>query len=323
MKHIVLLFGDDQFGIREKIARWKSAFVEKYGGDINIDEFDGKTPPNQIIEATQTLPFLGEKRLVIVKGFLEDQSADDQKLMAEQLKDIPESCALLFWENKSPDKRTSLFKKLQKECRLEECKPLSGDLLNGWIIEQITTRGGHIDRNTANHLGTIVGEDTWKLSNEIAKLTTYAAGEPITVDMIDRLVHGQISSNIFKLTDSIGQRRTQEAIRILHNLVEQGEEVPMIFAMLVRQFRMLIQMRELKSLGKSSGDIAAKIKQHPYAVSQSLAQTNNFTKDELEAIYSKLLHIDLRLKTGAFRYLESDKKEFLLEIEKLLVEACA
>lgn len=325
-KHIVLLFGDDPFAVRETVDRWKKAFTEKHG-DINIDIFEGKTPAHQIIEATQTMPFLGEKRLVIVKDFLAEQDSEEQKKMAERFGDIPDSTVVLFWENSQPDKRTSLFKALQKSARTEEFKPLVGDDLTRWIIKTVEERGAAIDWQTATYLASLLPPDTWQLHNEIEKLLLYVmpspgqVAEPITKDTIDSVVTAAHATTVFKLTDALGQRRSDEAIRHLHTLIEKGEEIPMIWGMLVRQIRMLIQIRELSQAGQSPASIAATIKQHPYAVSTMVPQSKNFTLSELKKLFARLLSIDLRLKTGAFSYTATDPRAYLLELETFLVES--
>lgn len=322
MKHIVLMFGDDLFALKETLERWEKAFVEKYESDINVDEFDGATPPHQIIEACQSMPFLGEKRLVIVKNFLSEQKADEQKKFADLLTEIPsETCTLILVEEKTPDKRTSLYKKLAKSARLEEFKTLTGDNLTHSIIKTIEEKGGKIDWNTASSLCALCAENTWKLHHEIQKLLDYSNGEPLTQSMVDELVHGDTNTSIFKLTDALGQKRPTEAIQLFHQLVEKGEPIPLIYSMLVRQIRMLIQLKELSDLGKPASHIATLTKLHPYAVSQTLPQCRNFSLEELKQLFIRLTHIDLRMKTGEFTFSTTDQRPYMMEIEKFMVEA--
>jgi DNA polymerase III subunit delta len=323
MSNIVLLFGDNQFGIQEKLTFWQKAFTEKYGGDINIDTFEGKCDPNKIIEASEAVPFLAEKRLILVKHFLESNKPEALKDMAEKLKRVPDSSTIIFVEFKAPDKRTKLYKTLHKIGRLEECKPLVGQLLTDWIIEKAQSFGGKIDRNAATHLGVAIGSDAWRLNNEIQKLATYCGDDPITKEVINKLICANTSTTIFKLTDALGQKRVKTAIKMFHDLMNKGEAIPMVFSMLVRQFRMLIQIGDLMNQGLSAGAIAKRIKQHPYAVSSTMPQAKNYSQKDLKAIYEKLLIIDRDLKTGGFKFQTNDQREYLLRIEKFIVEACA
>ncbi|KKR25966.1 MAG: hypothetical protein UT55_C0023G0012 [Candidatus Peregrinibacteria bacterium GW2011_GWE2_39_6] len=136
-QNIVLLYGENTFNLHEKIRFWKQAFIEKYNGDINIDEFDGQTEPHLIVEAASAMPFLSEKRLVVVKNFLELQKPETLKKMADHLDLISENTVLIFIESTPPDKRTTLFKKIQKIARIEEFKPLSSELLLTWTLKKI------------------------------------------------------------------------------------------------------------------------------------------------------------------------------------------
>lgn len=321
--NIILLYGDNPFEIEAKLKQWKAGFIEKYGGEMNVDEMSGSTEAHTILESAYSIPFLSEKRLLIVKGFLETQKTEALKSIAEQLGKIPETCVLIFIEQKMPDKRTTLFKKLQKIARLEEIKSLSGEALIQWILERVSKKQSKMDSKTAFHLMSTAGNDLWRLEHEIEKLIPYAEGQTITMEMVDELVSdGNISTSIFKLTDALGTKKIEEALKILHRLVNQGEELPMIFSMLVRQFRLILQIQELKALHHSPHEIATRLKQHPYAVSSILPQCKHFTPNELKRIFEKLLNIDRGLKTGVFRYQPSDQKEYLLQIEKLMIE-CA
>lgn len=324
MKHIVLMFGDDSLALKNTVDRWKQAFIDKYGGDINMDELNGTTRPHQIIEACQAMPFLGEKRLVIVTDFLAEQDPDEQKRFADLLEKVPEdTCTLLLVEEKIPDKRTSLYKKLAKSARLEEFKRLTGDDLIRAIIKIVEEQGGKIDWPTASALCVLCNENTWKLHHEIRKLLDYSQGDPLTRAMVEELVHGDPSTSIFKLTDALGQKRPDDAIKLFHRLVEQGEPIPMIYSMLVRQFRILIQLKELSDLGKPAAQIATLTGLHPYAVSQTLPQCRNFSLEELKQRFTQLAAIDLRLKTGEFSFSTTDQRPYMMEIEKFMVEAAA
>ncbi|KKR25965.1 MAG: polymerase III subunit delta, DNA polymerase III subunit delta protein [Candidatus Peregrinibacteria bacterium GW2011_GWE2_39_6] len=163
----------------------------------------------------------------------------------------------------------------------------------------------------------------WNLDNEIKKLVAYAENTPITAEMIDQISSGgNITTSIFELTDALGQKNAPKCLKILHHLVDNGEELPMIFGMLIRQLRLLLQIEELHRLKQSPAQIALKLKQHPYVISTVLPQCQNFNQKELQALYKKLLSIDRSLKTGEIKYQASEINEYLLQIEKFIIETC-
>ena len=108
--NLILMHGEDTFSIKERIDLWKNEFIKRYDGDTNINEIDGdSTTVSDIIDAISVLPFLSDKRLVLVKNFLSEQKADEQKKLAGKLADIPDTTVLVFYELKKPDKKLSLL----------------------------------------------------------------------------------------------------------------------------------------------------------------------------------------------------------------------
>ena len=68
--------------------------------------------------------------------------------------------------------------------------------------------------------------------------------------------------------------------------------------MITRQFRLLIQVKELQEKGLPAPEMAKAIGQHPFVVDKVGQQTRNFTLDQLERIYAHLLDLDVAIKTG-------------------------
>jgi DNA polymerase-3 subunit delta len=71
-----------------------------------------------------------------------------------------------------------------------------------------------------------------------------------------------------------------------------------LLGMIVRQFRIMIQVKELNGQGLNQQEIAAKLKLHRFVVKKAVRQAMNFSMEQLEAIYRKLLETDIAIKTG-------------------------
>jgi DNA polymerase-3 subunit delta len=69
-------------------------------------------------------------------------------------------------------------------------------------------------------------------------------------------------------------------------------------AMVIRQYRMLLQISELQAAGRSRQDIASELRLSPYVVPKMITQTSRFTARQLEVIYARLVETDLALKTS-------------------------
>ena len=68
--------------------------------------------------------------------------------------------------------------------------------------------------------------------------------------------------------------------------------------MFVRQFRLLIQVKELADGGSRPPAIATALKMHSFVVGKIYQQSRGFSLTQLEQIYRHLLDIDVAVKTG-------------------------
>ncbi len=318
--NIYLFFGEDTYSSNQKVKFWKDQFIKKYGEESNIEIIDGKElEPSKFITNIETLPFLCDKRLMIIKDYLSKEKREDQKIISEALNRAPDFCIIVFHETGPPDKVGSLYKKIKKIGKLEEFTPLTPAQLTNWIQKKCKT----IDISTANYLAIHCGNELWRISTELKKLEVYAGpATQITKKMIDELVTPALSASIFKLTDAISERKPTQSIKTLETLKETGEELTRVFFMIVRHFRILIQVHEMAGKNENQHSITQKLKQHPFVIQKTLQQSRNFTSEQLEEIYEKLLEIDVKFKTGIIKTYQQDDSEYKLEMEKLIIECC-
>jgi DNA polymerase-3 subunit delta len=68
--------------------------------------------------------------------------------------------------------------------------------------------------------------------------------------------------------------------------------------MIVRQFRIMIQVKELGEQGLSQRDMATRLNLHSFVVEKTTRQAMNFSMEQLETVYRKLLETDVAIKTG-------------------------
>jgi DNA polymerase-3 subunit delta len=89
-----------------------------------------------------------------------------------------------------------------------------------------------------------------------------------------------------------------EAFSILHDLLKQNEEPIRLLALLARQFRIIFQVKQLKDSGYTQGEMAKRLRLHPYAVKVALGQAKAFEKPELLRILNEMAEADYAMKTG-------------------------
>ena len=308
---ILFLYGVDIYRSNQKLKNLKAKYVEKYG-DTNLETFEDGFELGKIKGAITALPFLADKRLVIIKNIFKSKSKDILDGISEILEYVPEETITIFWEEAVPDKRTVLFKKLIKE-KSEEFEKLQGYKLTKWIEDDVADKGGKISGKNAEKLASYVGDDLNQLENEIAKLVTFRSEEEISSEDIDLLVNSKLSGNIFNLVDAVGTGDYRKTAQYMHELLAQGENEIYILTMIVRQFRNLILIKDYEGKLDKIG-IAKEVGLHPFVVQKGMAQARKFSIQELKNMYEKLLDTDIAIKTG--------EKEPLLALDLLVKELC-
>ncbi len=322
-KNIFFFYGNDTYSSSEKVRVWREQFAKKYNDDLNISLIEGKQlTPAQFRSETEAMPFLADKRLTIVKGFLNAGKTDHQKKIAEIIETTPDHSIVVFHEIQSPDKRTSLFKKLKKIATIEEFKPLEGLALSQWITKKATQKNATINSNAANLLASLVGSNLWQLNNEIAKLSLYCKGRTIENNDVNLLASKNFSESIFTLTDAIAAKRPQKSLDTFHTLIASGEEIPRIFYMIVRHFRILLQVKELMDKGYQHKQIVDEVKEHPFVIKNTMQQARNFSQQLLVLVYRQLLGIEIAMKSGGIKLLVDDQRDLIIAIERLVMKLC-
>jgi len=163
----------------------------------------------------------------------------------------------------------------------------------------VRKKGGQISPAAIEELAAFVGNDLRLLDQEIEKLVVYVdQARPISEEDVRLLVSYVQEANIFEMVDALGQRDGQRAAQLLHQLLDEGEHPLALLGMIVRQFRIIIQVKELSERGLREQAIAARLRLHHFVVKKAMRQAMNFSMEQSEAIYRQLLETDVAIKTG-------------------------
>ena len=97
-KRACLLFGDEKYLVSHYERQIKNKLLPAGSEGMNLDLFEGKIEARKIISAALTVPFLHDRRLILVKRshlFTAGRKADSE-LVADFLPEIPEHTVILF-----------------------------------------------------------------------------------------------------------------------------------------------------------------------------------------------------------------------------------
>jgi DNA polymerase-3 subunit delta len=304
---IIFLYGKDTFRSRQQMRR----MIEKFKADrdksgINVSVLDAlQSKPGAVLEQALSLPFLAEKRMIIIQNLLGSKDAETMSELARRIKDerLPESNIILFYEEDDSFKSKTakeLFEILQKEKYCQKFDLLTGVQLRSWVESEIRSRGGSAKSDAVAFLIAHIGNDMWRMNSILDQLVSYKENAVIEKADAEKFVEEKEDDNIFNLVDAIVDKNSKQAYLMIREQYKKGEDAQFVFAMLLRQFRILLELREIFDNDelKNSAEVAKKLNLHPFVVKKSLAPMKKYSFEELKKIYLMLLDLDIKTKTG-------------------------
>ncbi|MDX1378935.1 MAG: DNA polymerase III subunit delta, partial [Anaerolineales bacterium] len=299
MATIYFLFGNDEFAISRKLKDFESDFTDPTSADMNTAYLDARTTSDtDLNNAVNAVPFLAKQRLVLLANpSAKYNKAGPRKEFLEYIGNIPDTTRLVMYESVEPKEtgRHWLLKWAQKNQKRIQTKAFMLPRLwemTGWIVNETKKQDGQIEPSAAEMLKEMVGVDTRQAGMEIAKLLAYVNWErPITSQDVEAVCIVTSQESVFDFVDALSNGNGRAAQHLLHRLLE-SEDPFSLWGMVIRQFRLLIQAREILDGRGNKDDVARALGVHPFVAEITTVQAGRFQVEFLEQMYRKLLTID-------------------------------
>lgn len=304
---MVTLTGENDFARTGELKKRIDGFISQYG-DFGIEHISaGDTEFGRLLETVSSMPFLAERRMVIVHDLNASKPLNEK---IEQFLDSVSDTTDLILEERKLDKRLTLYKILKKRTEFYELSSLDERGLSAWLVKEAETRGGNIKPNDAAYLVQRVGANQMGLSNELDKLLGYDTN--ITRTTINLLTEPLPQSSVFDLLDSAFAGDKQKTMALYEDQRKQQVEPQAIMGMIAWQLHMLAVVKLNEADG--AGAIAGAAKMSPYSVNKSLGLARKLTTSQVKDLVARALRLDVRLKSEA---IDADDavQHFLLNVE--------
>ncbi len=315
VRAVYIFSGSEDFLMDEAIQAVRR-LMECKNGTVDVTRIDGKVYSlSHVLDLAETVSLFSASRLIVVsEAPYFAKNADDKdaldRLSAYHTRGDSSSCIVICAHDLLKTNKTA--KALMAAGALYFYEPLKAAALYAWVRERIAAAGKTADRPTLDLLLERIGRDLRRLDGELEKLFTYLGSKKeIDENSVLLATSRSIQGDIFALTDAAVLGRTPKALFLLKDLLSAGEPPLRILAMLVRQFRMLGQTRELLENGCQAADLSAQLGIHPYAAEKLAGQAAYATDAMLCRAVELLLQTDLDIKRG--------KIDQVLALETLLV----
>jgi len=267
---------------------------------FNFEKFYGKEAKAiEIVASAETTPFLGLRRLLLVKDTDLFPAAELDVLAGYAAKPNPATC-LIFTAKKIDPRRKSFLEALKSHGEVVQFWKLFEHEVPRWIQQRAKKYGGSISLEAALYLYEKVGNDLRQLDQELEKVQTFLGRErEISLEVLKNLTPTIRQYSVFDLTENLSRRKLEKTLEILSALLREGEEPLKILALIARQIRLLWQAKLYTLEGKSFALAEKELGIPAKHLTNLQEQEKNFPLDRLKMAFTRLSETDLALKSSA------------------------
>jgi DNA polymerase III subunit delta len=268
--------------------------------DFNLERFDGRScSGGEIVSAAQSLPFLGDRRVVIVQA-ADELSAADSRIVGESLAGVPDSSCVIFFYDGKANLREEIPAQVGSLGSIVTFWTPFPNQLPSWVTSEAKLRGKTMTMDAAMMIAESCS-DLQQISNELDKICLFV-GEKKAIDGADVRSHGLPDEvgDTRELEEALWGRNAGAALTQARLLAEVGVRGEAIFPICARVFRMLILGQSyLNEKKMSAEDIYSALNL------RGKTQQGNFAKGmrayrpvETRQSLEKITQADYDLKTG-------------------------
>jgi DNA polymerase III subunit delta len=298
---ISFFYGDESYESSRRIKKLKEDFIfHNPESDPIVFDCDEECDMRAIGECINAQGLFSKQKMIVFENFIAQTKVAEQEIICRHL-DSGSDDMIVFYEKNTPRKNGRLFKWLVKNAQtVVESQPLSGHVLEKWILATCAERSLSIAQDAMRELILYVGEDLRSLSQEIDKLGCYAIGRKITKKDVEQLVHGRVDADMFATIESIFMRDHGNALTLLKRQIAKGDEGFHIFGMYAYQLRTLLLVSSIiHQENIQDKNVIAKIaKIHPFVAQKSIQLLRRTSEDHLKKLHKKLAMLDQEVKQG-------------------------
>ncbi|NLO88715.1 MAG: DNA polymerase III subunit delta [Clostridia bacterium] len=303
-----LFCGGEKYLLTEAVSRLKDVLLSEKELQWNYRELDGeKIDDKELFSELYTLPFLGGKRLLVVKNSQKYFGTESKGLKKEReviedyLDSINPSVTVIFVMEGKADKRKKIYRKILEKGAVVEFLPLKGRNLKKWLGDRFNDWGKEIDRNALEYMAAVFDNNLEMLKNEVEKIVLYSeeGDNAVTLDEVKAVLSRTKNFNIFDIVDAVGNKNLSLAIELVRDMLAAGESPVFILYMISKHLRTILRVKSFLEDGYSEKQIISKLQLHPYVFRKMVDQSKNFSTKKLKSSLELLLKIDLMLKTSS------------------------
>lgn len=258
---------------------------------------------DSLTNAIESFPMGSQRKLVILRDYKIWQPTGELKdLLPELLENLPEYICLVVECDSiefKPDKRTAIYKILEKHGTLVEFQQASGADLIPWIKRRFQALGKRIETAECEHLIFLCGASMTNLAGECEKIAAGTGREQVRMEDVRALASKVLEADVFDLTDAVIQGSYTKALTLLRDLIDMKHEPVAILAAVSKQLQRLYGARLAMEKGMGEGYLVDLFGfRSAYPAKRLLQSARSCEIGALRRIQALCLETDLQLKSN-------------------------
>lgn len=312
--HLYLLTGEESYYIDK--ARERLLGLLHCSRD-EVQLFEEGAAASEIIAAIETVPFLVEKNVIIVRAgaLFKDRKAEGEKAgisghrraedrLPELLQRLPDFSYVIFEYHGRADKRKKLYKAIQEHGQIMDAEPVRANNIGDWLQGRLQELNKEMDRHAYEYfvgaVSTMQPVNLSFLNRELDKLALFLGPEQrrITREHLLQVFSEVPEISSFAMLNAIAARQTDRALQFFRRQLANGVYFALLAGMLARQVRLWWQAQALQSRGVQGRALAGALGQPPFIAEKTGREARSFPAGLLKSVLLALSDADYGLKTG-------------------------
>ncbi len=314
-KKVFLLIGEDTFRREGEIQTLRKKFFGEE--EVELHHFDVSEEETSVALEELTSASLFESHKMVVLNHVDQGKKQDNTLLQEFLQ--RGSCDDLLLLFAADEKKVStLIKKNLESTNIIKLRKTSAGQIRRWIEEKCAKHKVRFQPKALDYFIACYQEDTESLRRELDKILLWAEeGQEVTLEDCRRLILNISEEKIWNLTDAVAEKNAENALKVLHQLLNQGEEPIRIAISLSRTFDSLLHSKAMADEKVSWSEMLTRIRLPEFLLKKNLQYSKRFTLSTIRQGIALIRQADHDLKGGKGK--DADRP---MIVERLMLDLC-
>jgi DNA polymerase-3 subunit delta len=279
----------------------------------------------RVLAAARTLPMLGKRRLVVVRGLERwepregAESKDGGKAALDRLGEYakdPVPTTTLVLVGSGLDKRRRLVTMAKSDGFLVSCEELARGDLPRFVQEKVRVRGCRIEPDVADAIAELTGPELSQVADAVDRLCLYVGdGAEVTEAAVAECVVRLRPSTVWELVGAVGRRDAGAALAALDQVYDPADRGIRLVGLLAWSTRQLVKFEAATRAGLGASEAAVRAGAPPFKARELAQQVRGLPASDLAKFLVRLATLDADLKGGS-------KRPPKASLERLILDLC-